>query len=321
MNHLKNTNFFDCICQNICYSIVTIILKVRCYEQRKHNSVNQARFYEPERGSMSIRLNLSVSHEVMTANSHYYRTPTEERYIDRTLPYHDLIYIVEGDWAIAEAEEVYHLKKGDVLLLSAGRHHYARQPCQAGTRTLCMHISCPESDFDILANSIELPTLLHIGGEHIIRHYFEQIVDIYWSNQSYKNERLETLLRLLLLELAAVQSKQKNPQDTLADQAISLITSDPHRRITTEEAAKRLYVSTKTLTNAMRQKTGMPFYAYQKNIKLEMIAAQLVTETDLRISEIANAFGFNDEFHLSNAFKKKYGVSPQKYRQINLPQN
>lgn len=270
---------------------------------------------------MSIHLNLSVPHEVMIANSHYYRTPTEERYIDRTLPYHDLIYIMEGDWAIAEAEDVYQLKRGDVLLLSAGRHHYTRQPCQAGTRTFCIHISCPESNNDVFYDSIELPTLLHMGGEHNIRHYFEQIVDIYWSNQPYKNERLETLLHLLLLELAAVQHKQKTPQDTLADQAISLITSNPHRRITTEEAAKQLFVSTKTLANAMHKKTGMPFYAYQKNIKLEMIAVQLVTETDLRISEIADAFGFHDEFHLSNAFKKKYGVSPQKYRQINLPKN
>ena len=64
----------------------------------------------------------------------------------------------------------------------------------------------------------------------------------------------------------------------------------------------------------MNQKIGMPFYSYQKNQKLEMVAVQLEMEPDLKLHEISAAFGFHDEFHMSKAFKQKYGISPQEYR-------
>lgn len=64
----------------------------------------------------------------------------------------------------------------------------------------------------------------------------------------------------------------------------------------------------------MHKKVGMPFYAYEKNQKLKMVAVQLKMEPDLKLSQIARAFGFHDEFHMSKAFKQKYGVSPSDYR-------
>ena len=163
---------------------------------------------------------------------------------------------------------------------------------------------------------VELSTLLHMAGEQTVMQYFQQIVQVQWSDQPYKQERLDCLLRLLLLELTVMQQKGTKPQLTLADRAISMITENPHRRITTREAAQMLFVSEKTLTNAIHRKTGMDFYAYASSLRLDIIASQLITDTDLRIGEIADAFGFHDEFHLSNAFKKKFGMSPQKYRQL-----
>ena len=77
---------------------------------------------------MPIAFDLSVRHQVVAANAHYYKTPTDERYIDRTLQYHDLIYLVDGGWNIAETGEAYPLGRDDVLLLAAGRHHYTRLP-------------------------------------------------------------------------------------------------------------------------------------------------------------------------------------------------
>lgn len=265
---------------------------------------------------MSILLYLSGRHEIISANSHFYRTPTEERYIDRVLPCHDLIYLVEGDWSMTEDGTDYQMKKGDVLLLAAGRHHYTRRPCQAGTRTFCVHVSSEPGDGTPGAGVIELPTLMNMSGDPEVMRLFKRIVEIQWSGQEYQKQRLSALFDLLVWELSIAGKRRVTRQEELADQAIALLMDNPHERITAQEAASRLYVSEKTLNNAMNRKTGMPFYTYQRNMKLEMIAAQLENEMDLRIGEIAEAFGFHDEFHLSNAFKKKYGMSPYKYRKM-----
>jgi len=255
----------------------------------------------------------------VAATSHYYKEPTDERYIDRTLQYHDLIYLIDGHWAIAENDTEYLLQKGDVLLLAAGRHHYTRLPCEPGTRTFCIHVSCEEGDHEDFTDSVSLPSLMHMDGEHGVKHYFEEILSAHWSENSYKQERLSALFNLLILELANSQNKQRVSQNDLADKAIEIITATPHHRFQAKEVAQALFVSERTLNNAMNSKTGMPFYAYQKNLKLEMAALQLVMEPDLRLSEIATAFGFHDQFHLSNAFKQKFGMSPQQYRQLKRP--
>ena len=265
---------------------------------------------------MSIYFNPYRKHSVIAANSHYYKIPTEERYIDRTLKYHDFIYVLDGKWAITEDGKNYPLEKGDVLLLAAGKHHYTSMPCQAGTRTFCMHISCEEGDLDEREENIALPTLLHLRREQNIKRYFEDIVTIYWSESEYKQERLSALIELLMWELKNAYHQSSHDDTDLADQAIELIASSPHRRFKVEEAAQLLFVSEKTLNNAMRQKTGMPFYAYQKNMKLEMAASQIKMEPEMRISEIASALGFYDQFHFSKAFKEKFGISPQNYKSI-----
>ena len=263
---------------------------------------------------MSIHFNLSKKHSVIAANSHYYKVSTEERYIDRTLKYHDFIYVLDGKWAITEDNKNYPLEKGDVLLLAAGKHHYTSMPCQASTRTFCIHISCEEGDLENKKENIALPTLLHLRREQSVKRYFEDIVTVFWSEGDYKQERLSALVDLLMWELKNAYGQSAQEDTDLADLAIELLASSPHHRFRADEAAQLLFVSKKSLNNAMHKKTGMPFYAYQKNMKLEMAASQLEMEPEMRVSEIASALGFYDQFHFSKAFKEKYGMSPQIYK-------
>jgi AraC-like DNA-binding protein len=49
-----------------------------------------------------------------------------------------------------------------------------------------------------------------------------------------------------------------------------------------------------------------------------LLAAQLLEETDLRLSEIAPRVGYRSEFSFSCAFKLARGVSPIQYRRAFL---
>ena len=263
---------------------------------------------------MPIALDPNAEYRIVAANAHYYKTPAPERSIDRVLPYHDFIYLLEGQWAITEGEMEYQLEKGDVLLLRAGMHHYTSKPCLAGTRTYCIHIEQVPAQGDAPDEDALLPTRLHTDDANV-RRYFESIVNAYWSEGvKYKEEKLSALTRILVLELLSMYHLQCEDTRGIADHAIDMIISAPHHCFSNSEVAAALFISSKTLNNAMNQKTGMPFHAYQINLKLEMIAKQLEMEPDLLLIELAHAYGFYDEFHMSKAFKKKYGISPQQYR-------
>ena len=76
-------------------------------------------------------------------------------------------------------------------------------------------------------------------------------------------------------------------------------------------------ITPKTIDNLFLTTMGMTFAKYQTYHKLEMIASLLEVEPDIRLSEAAELYGFCDEFHLSKAFKRKYGMSPNQYKMKN----
>ena len=67
-----------------------------------------------------IHLDLNAPRTLAAANTHYYREPTEELYINRVLEYHDIIFIVNGSWSMTESEQEYSLATNDVVLLASG---------------------------------------------------------------------------------------------------------------------------------------------------------------------------------------------------------
>lgn len=261
-----------------------------------------------------IYFDLNTPHSLAAANAHYYKEPTDEHYIDRIIHYHDLIYLIEGNWCFTENDIEYPMQKDDVLLLAAGRHHYNRLPCAPGTRTFCLHISCEAGDQEANPSAACLPTLLNMKNAPSVKLCFDEIVSTYWIDCPYKEQKLSALVNLLLLNINEESEHQKNSKTDVAAKAIEMITTNPHSRYTTKEIADQLFVSTKTLDNAMRARVGVPFYTYLKNQRLDMVAMQLKMEPELKLHEIAISFGFHDEFHMSKSFKQKFGISPQEYR-------
>jgi len=172
---------------------------------------------------MAISFNLSHPHRVVAANSHFYEKPTEPLYLNRTLQYHDLIFLCEGQWMITENETDYQLQKDDVLLLAAGHHHYTRLPCAPGTRTMCIHISCEEGDLLSGENAVTLPEHIRIQVYSRAKHIFEKIIAVFWSEQTHKQERLGTLFNQLILELSDVTENAVQPVNDLAEEMIELI--------------------------------------------------------------------------------------------------
>lgn len=268
---------------------------------------------------MPIAFDLNKQHHVVVANSHYYKKPTEPMYIDRTLQYHNFIYLVDGNWMITENDQDYLLKKDDVLLLSANHYHYTRLPCAAETKTMCIHVTCSDGDCEYIEKAILLPILQHTRQVPDIKSVFSDIVSLYKSNICHKDERMTTLVHLLILKLNDLSKSSIVTNEGLTEQIIQLINKSPtNKKYTVKEVADRLFVSTKTIEYTMKKNLGMTFAKYQANRKLEMVARQLEIEPGLRLSEIAMNFGFYDEFHLSKAFKAKYGMPPSVYRHLFL---
>ena len=65
---------------------------------------------------------LSSARKVLLCGTNIY--PVPEYHVDRIMDEHDLMYICEGTWQVAQDDQIYDLKAGDVILLRAGSHGF-----------------------------------------------------------------------------------------------------------------------------------------------------------------------------------------------------
>lgn len=74
-----------------------------------------------------------------------------------------------------------------------------------------------------------------------------------------------------------------------------------------------LAVSPRQLNQAFIKHTGDTAVVYWRNLRLEQ-ARKLMANSDLSVTEIANACGFADASHLIAWFRKQYGETPASFR-------
>lgn len=69
----------------------------------------------------------------------------------------------------------------------------------------------------------------------------------------------------------------------------------------------------RTFHNRCQQATGLSPKMLIHRLRLEL-CAHLLLHTDMTLEMIAQQAGFSSPYHLSNCFKKHYGISPYQYR-------
>lgn len=263
---------------------------------------------------MSVQLPINGDYFLEGAN--YITCINPMLHPDRILPYHDFLYILEGDWEIAEDDNVYQLHTDDLLILAAGRHHYGESPCSPGNRHMYIHafpMQQPESRQAGETAAREFHSLIHCQNNAKVRQLFEEIISVMWSQDELKDIRLRLLMGLFLCEVYRQQDNEHSTRVNIAEQAANLIRTNPQNFYTCGDMAERFFVCERTINNLFRKAYGKSFYAYQMDGKLEMVRQYLLIHPESKLDEAARNFGFCDEFHLGKAYKKKYGISPRRH--------
>ncbi len=74
-----------------------------------------------------------------------------------------------------------------------------------------------------------------------------------------------------------------------------------------------------TFPSVFKKETGKPFVPYLTDYRMD-IAADLVVNTNEKSYKIAEKVGYQDANYFSYVFKKKFAVSPSKYRAESIGQ-
>ena len=104
-------------------------------------------------------------------------------------------------------------------------------------------------------------------------------------------------------------------QIAIVKEAEALILSDLTRRITAKELANRFGISESSFKFYVKGILGDSYLNYFRKKRMEK-AAKLLESTNLKVIEIANTVGYENQGKFAKVFAEVYGVSPLEFRRL-----
>jgi AraC family transcriptional activator of mtrCDE len=230
------------------------------------------------------------------------------------------------------AHEVAHSPRGKTLPLA---EFMARRNGVADSATDASTLICGEFDIDrhlALPVMRALPTAVHLraGSEpgdsalgDTLRLLRAEVETPNFGNQIVVRNLLSMLFVYFMREWAGTAAPRVNDwflavRTAHLARALACIHESPERAWTLEALAREAGLSRATFARQFNATVGEPPHNYLTRWRMG-VAAQLLQETDLRLSEIAARVGYQSEFSFSRAFRRWRGAAPVRFRRIAVP--
>lgn len=246
----------------------------------------------------------------------------------------EIIVIHKGEGIVTLNLEAIEVNAGDIIFVLPGQLHSIHQKDQSsmeyeniffkqellrtGSDDIC-HKNFLEP---LYSGRIDFP--LHITTDYV--HYPELIscisqLDLYSSKRPYGYQLAlkSTLLQLFFLLVNHHPLKKRATKRTHSLEKLKIVLSyiEEHynQTISIASVAKSCHYSESYFMKFFKNCMGISFCQYVNDYRLQ-IAAQLLKESEDTILSISTSCGFENLSYFNRMFKRKYGISPGKYRNI-----
>lgn len=247
---------------------------------------------------------------------------------------HDFIemaFILSGKENYRIDDTIYTVEEGDVLILNPGVMHQA----------IVSSPSAPATEFFVGFSDIKLEGLapntmllkdgspiFHTAGD-LRQKLFKLCMSIAAEHSVYAEGRYFMLHSYLVQMLLLFIREQIQPvaltggfsfdsanKKYVIEQIVGYLEEHYSEKISLDQIAANMYLSPYYISRVFKSETGDTPIRHLINIRLEHAKELLKAGWTGSIQEVAAQVGYDDVYHFSKLFKKKYGVSPSHFRSI-----
>ena len=144
---------------------------------------------------------------------------------------------------------------------------------------------------------------------------FPKEEDVYQKVQQFSLAELSQWMKEICKKMQIIiQEMRSDKTKSFVKKAVEHVHSHyMDKDLTVEALSQELHVSAAYFSTVFKRETGKSFINYLTDYRMEK-ALRLLMEEEEKTYIIAEAVGYSDPNYFSYAFKKKFGMSPSKYK-------
>lgn len=167
----------------------------------------------------------------------------------------------------------------------------------------------------IVEEALDKALLLEMYEKEIIN---KDNIDNTLNLSSYKASNIKSIKDELSNAITNTHIKdlwdnKKTSSNKTLEPAFDYIHSHKNENVSLKKAADLFHISPSYFSRVFTKETSENYSTYLSLLKIEW-AKQLLSSTDMTISEISDSLGFNESGYFIKIFKKHEGVTPSLYR-------
>lgn len=248
----------------------------------------------------------------------------------RSHDYAELAFVLSGEGKYRINDRIYLVQEGDLVVINPWVRHQALFCPEAETPATefyvgfsNLHITGCETNF---LPCPEGKHILHTEGE-LRQRLFKICASMEAENAVRRQGRYfmlkSYLVQMLLLVIREQCESMERPKGCafesankkyLVEQIISYIEEHYDEKISLDQIAENMYLSPFYISRIFKNETGSAPIRHLINIRLEKAREALESGYQGNIQEVAAMVGYDDAYHFSKLFKKKFGVAPSAVR-------
>lgn len=238
----------------------------------------------------------------------------------------EMSLIMSGSGRYRIDGEIFRIVEGDLLILNPGCYH---QALTDGGGNPIVEFFVGFTDIALKGmekNRFEIKgaPVIHTRGE-LRQRLFRIARNMQMENETWQQGRyfmLRSYLVQMLLLLIREQAEQVKPRKGYAFESVSkkyvveqiqnYFEDHYAEKISLDQIAENMYLSPFYISKIFKSETGDTPIHYLINIRLERAKDILEKGECNSIQEVASMVGYEDAYHFSKLFKKKYKVPPSR---------
>lgn len=143
-----------------------------------------------------------------------------------------------------------------------------------------------------------------------------EMVDEYENKQLGSNEIFRCHLKeILILTLRMLVQPAKAYSDSIINEVISFVNKHYQEPLTLQTFCDQTHYNLSYISRRFKQETGMTFREYVQKIRIEK-SCELLAGSDMTVSEISRAVGYDDIQFFHSVFKRLLHMTPKEYQKL-----